>query len=172
MNLDDFTRTESRRRFLREWAGGIGTIALWHLLGLEGRTVSASDNSPRANPLEPRPPHFAPRARNVIFLFMAGGPSQVDLFDPKPQMKKWDGQPLPPSMTEGLRFAFVKPTSKVWASPREFTRHGQAGMEFSDWLPHLATRSDDLCMIRSMYSEVFNHHPAQLMLNCGSPLIG
>jgi hypothetical protein len=103
---------------------------------------------------------------------MAGGPSQVDLFDPKPQMKKWDGQPLPPSMTEGLRFAFVKPTSKVWASPREFTRHGQAGMEFSDWLPHLATRSDDLCMIRSMYSEVFNHHPAQLMLNCGSPLIG
>ena len=103
---------------------------------------------------------------------MAGGPSQIDLFDPKPEMKKWEGQPLPESMRKGLKFAFIKPTSKIWASPRVFTHHGQSGIEFCDWLPRLATCADDICMIRSMYSEVFNHHPAQLMLSCGSPLVG
>ncbi len=172
MNFDDFARVQSRRKFLQEWAGGVGTIALWRLLALEGRTASASEGLLSANPLQPKPPHFAPKAKNVNFLFMAGGPSQVDLFDPKPEMKKWDGQPLPESMREGLRFAFIKPTSKIWASQRAFTRHGQSGMEFCDWLPHLATRADDICMIRSMYSEVFNHHPAQVVLNCGSSLVG
>jgi hypothetical protein len=172
MNSDQFARVQSRRKFFQEWAGGIGTVALWHLLALEGRTAKASDGLPGANPLEAKPPHFEPRAKNVIFLFMAGGPSQVDLFDPKPEMTKWNGQPLPGSMLEGLRFAFIKPTSKVWASPRVFTRHGACGMEFCDWLPHLATRADDICMIRSMYSDIFNHHPAQLMLNCGSSLVG
>ena len=172
MTSDDFVRTQSRRRFLQEWAGGIGTIALWRLLALEGRTANAAEGLLNANPLQPKPSHFPAKARNVIFLFMAGGPSQVDLFDPKPAMRKWDGQPLPGSMTQGLRFAFVKPSSRIWASSRVFSRHGQSGMEFTDWLPHLATRADDICMIRSMYSEVFNHHPAQLMLNCGSSLVG
>src|SRR6478672_6419275 len=102
MNLETFARAQSRRKFLQDWAGGIGTVALWHLLAVEGRTANASDSLPGANPLEPKPPHFAPKAKNVIFLFMAGGPSQVDLFDPKPGMKKWDGQPLPGSMLEGL----------------------------------------------------------------------
>lgn len=147
-------------------------IALWNLLALEDRTASARERLPSVNPLKPRAPHFAPKAKNVIFLFMAGGPSQIDLFDPKPEMRKWEGQPLPESMRKGLRFAFIKPTSKIWASPRVFTHHGQSGMEFCDWLPRLATCADNICMIRSMYSEVFNHHPAQLMLSCGSPLVG
>ena len=172
MDLEDFKLIQSRRRFLQEWVGGVGMIALWNLLALEDRTASAREGLPSVNPLKPRAPHFAPKAKNVIFLFMAGGPSQIDLFDPKPEMRKWEGQPLPESMRKGLRFAFIKPTSKIWASPRVFTHHGQSGMEFCDWLPRLATCADNICMIRSMYSEVFNHHPAQLMLSCGSPLVG
>ena len=172
MDFEDFKLIQSRRRFLQEWVGGVGMIALWNLLALEDRTASAREGLPSVNPLKPRAPHFAPKAKNVIFLFMAGGPSQIDLFDPKPEMRKWEGQPLPESMRKGLRFAFIKPTSKIWASPRVFTHHGQSGMEFCDWLPRLATCADNICMIRSMYSEVFNHHPAQLMLSCGSPLVG
>jgi Protein of unknown function (DUF1501) len=108
----------------------------------------------------------------VIFLYMEGAPSHIDLFDPKPGMQKWDGQPLPESMTKDLKLAFIKPNAKVWASPRQFQRYGQCGMEFSDFLPNLAGCADDICMIRSMFTEQFNHHPGQLMFNCGSPLVG
>ena len=125
MERENFERIESRRRFLQQWAGGLGTIAIWQLLALEGRTAQASGDLPSSNPLQSKPAHFAPKAKSVIFLFMAGGPSHIDLFDPKPAMTKWDGQSLPESMREGLRFAFIKPTSKVWASPRAFSQHGQ-----------------------------------------------
>ena len=150
----------------------MGTIALWRLLALDALTAKAGEGLPNVNPLEPKAPHFTPQAKNVIYLFMSGAPSHIDLFDPKPEMKKWEGQALPPSMTKDLRLAFIKPTAKIWASPRVFTRHGQCGMEFSDFMPHLATCADDLCMIRSMYTEQFNHHPGQLMMNCGTPLPG
>jgi hypothetical protein len=154
----------ARRMFLRDCAGGIGMIALWNLLASEGYAD--------ANPLAPRKPHFTPRAKNIIFLFMEGGPSQIDLFDPKPEMAKLDGQSLPESMRKNLRFAFIKPTAKVWASHRTFGKYGQSGMEFSDWLPHLSSCAGDLCMVRSMFSDQFNHHPGQLLLHCGSPLVG
>ncbi len=154
---------EARRTFLRDCAGGIGMAALWNLL---------ADDGFAADPLDPKPPQFAPRAKNIIFLFMEGGPSQLDLFDPKPEMARFDGQPLPESMRKDLRFAFIKPTAKVWASPRAFRKFGQSGMEFSDWLPKLGACADDLCMVRSMRSDQFNHHPGQLLLHCGSPLVG
>src|SRR5207247_11347783 len=125
-----------------------------------------------ANPLAPKAPQFSPKARNVIFLFMSGAPSHIDLFDPKPEMTKWDGQPLPASLTKNLKLAFIKPSARVWASPRVFTRSGKSGIELSDWTPHIATRADDICMIRSMYTEQFNHHPGQLMLRCGTPRVG
>src|SRR3982751_4865869 len=131
-------------------------IALSQLLA---RDASASVDS---NPLAAKPGHFPARAKNVIFLFMEGGPSQLDLFDPKPDLTKLDGQSLPESMRKNLRFAFIKPTAKVWASRRPFQKYGQSGMEFSDWMPQLASCSDQLCMIRSMYSDQFNHHPGQL----------
>jgi hypothetical protein len=159
----------SRRAFLRDCAGGIGTMALFNLLARDGY---AGPVDPIANPMRPKKPHFLPRAKNVIFLFMEGGPSQLDLFDPKPEMQKLDGQSLPESMRKDLRFAFIKPTAKVWSSPRTFKKFGQSGMEFSDWLPHLAGQSDDLCMVRSMFSDQFNHHPGQLLLHCGTPLVG
>lgn len=168
MNLRQFQEIQTRRAFFRSSAAGIGTAALAHLLGVEGR----SGQSSIANPLEPKKPHFAPTAKNVIFLFMEGAPSQLDLFDPKPGLRKWDGQSLPDSMTKDLRLAFIKSSAKVMASPRTFTPQGQCGMELSDFLPHLGTCADDICLVRSMYSEAFNHHPGQLLLMSGSIQLG
>jgi hypothetical protein len=152
-----FRRIQSRREFFCRSAGGIGTIALAQLLHAEGRT---GDPLPK--------PHFPPKAKNVIFLFMEGAPSQMDLFDPKPALRKWHGQSLPPSLTKDLKLAFIKPTASVLASPREFKPYGKCGMELSDLLPHTAACADDLCLVRSMYSDAFNHHPGQLLLFTGS----
>ena len=104
---------------------------------------------------------------------MAGGPSHIDLFDPKPTLQKWDGQALPESMSKNLNLAFIKPTAKIWPSPRTFKPYGDCGTEFSDLHPaHRAANADDLCLIRSMYTEQINHHPGQLMMNCGSQFVG
>ena len=172
MDFEELSLLHSRRAVLRDCAAGLGTIALWHLLEAEGRASDAEAGKPKFNPLAVKPPHFPPRAKNVIFLFMDGGPSHIDLFDPKPEMKKWEGQALLESLTRDLRLAFIKPSAKVWASPRTFQRYGQSGIEFSDWMPQIATCADDICMIRSMFTDQFNHHPGQLMLNCGTPLPG
>jgi len=146
-----------RRRFLQNTLTGMGTLALADLMKGEG----VSD------PMLPRMPHFAPKAKNVIFLFQEGAPSQMDLFDPKPALQKWHGQPLPPSMTKDLKLAFIKPTARILASPRQFRKHGQSGVELSDLMPHLAKQADDVCFIRSMYTDAFNHHPGQLLLFSG-----
>ncbi len=172
MSFDYFKRIQSRRSFLQESAGGVGTIALWHLMALDGLTAGASKGLPEVNPLAPKAPHFVSKAKNVIFLFMAGAPSHIDLFDPKPEMKKWEGNSLPPSLTKNLKLAFIRPNSRVWASPRTFKPYGQSGTEFCDWMPHTAECADDICMIRSMHTDQFNHHPGQLMMNCGTPLVG
>jgi uncharacterized protein (DUF1501 family) len=161
----DYQRMRSRRSFLSECAGGIGTAALAHLLNVEGRAAVA-------DPLAVKAPHFAPKAKNVIFLFQEGAPSQMDLFDPKPALQKWHGRPLPPSLTKDLKLAFIKPTAAVLASPRKFAPQGQCGMELSDLLPHLSTCADDICLVRSMYSEAFNHHPGQLLLFSGHTTFG
>src|SRR5262245_11745646 len=167
MKLREFQRSQSCRNFLDQCVGGLGTIALWHLMEGEGRTAAAGDSLPEINPLKPKATHFTPKAKNVIFLFMEGAPSQLDLFDPKPGLAKYDGQSLPGSMTKDLKLAFIKPDAKVWASPRLFTKHGQSGMEFSDYLPQTAQYADDICMIRSMVTDQFNHHPGQLMMTSG-----
>jgi hypothetical protein len=156
----------NRRRFLREVGGGIGMMSLAHLLGVEGR--AAAD----AGPLAPRKPHFPGKAKNVIFMFMEGAPSQMDLFDPKPGLAKWSGKPLPDSLTSQLRLAFIRKDAKVLASPRVFKPHGQSGIEFSDYIPHIASCADDLCLVRSMHTEAFNHHPGQLLLFTGSVQFG
>ena len=172
MNFLEFQRLQARRGFLQQCAGGLGTIALWHLMAGEGRTAIPEGPLPDVNPLKPKAAHFAGKAKNVIFLFMEGGPSQLDLFDPKPGLSKWDGQSLPPSMTKDLKLAFIKPDAKVWSSPRTFTRSGQCGMEFSDYLPYTAACADEICMIRSMVTDQFNHHPGQLMITSGTGLLG
>ncbi len=170
MELDELRRILTRRDFLGSCAAGIETIALAQLLATEGR--AQGNEQPIDNPLAPRPPHFEPTAKNLIVLFMAGAPSQIDLFDPKPELQKWHGQSLPPSMTEGMKLAFIQPSAKVFASSRTFKPHGESGIEFSDYLPHLATCADDICLIRSMYTEAFNHHPGQLLLMTGSMQFG
>ncbi len=137
-------------------------MALANLLAEEGRSAVTDD------PLAPKKTPFPGKAKNVIFMFMEGAPSQMDLFDPKPALQKWNGHSLPPSMTKDLKLAFIKPTAAVLASPRQFKPFGQCGMELSDIIPHTSTCADDICLVRSMYSDAFNHHPGQLMLFSGS----
>jgi len=168
MTFSEFQRIQSRRLFLRNCAGGLGTVALAQLLAQDGLAASAQ----RSDPLAPKVPHFAPTAKNVIFLFMEGAPSQIDLFDPKPELTRWHGKPLPESMTSQLKLAFIKPSAAVLASPRQFKRYGQCGTEFSDFLPHTSARADDICLVRSMYTEAFNHHPGQLLLMSGTTQVG
>ncbi len=170
MNLRDFQRIQTRRHFFKFAAGGIETVALAHLLGRDG--LAEPRELPKVNPLAPREPHFAPKAKNVIFLLMAGGPSQIDLYDPKPELQKRHGQALPPSLTKDLKLAFIKPSAKVLGSPREFRKYGQSGTEFSDYIPHIASYADDIGVIRSMHTEAFNHHPGQAMLMSGSTMAG
>jgi hypothetical protein len=161
VNNIDFRRIQTRRKFFQSAAGGIGTIALAQMLRAES-----------TDPLTPRPPHFPAKAKNIIFLFQDGGPSQLDLFDPKPELEKWDGKPLPESITKGLQLAFIKPTAAVLASRRTFAKYGQSGIELSDFLPNLATVADDITVVRSMHTEAFNHHPGQLMLFAGTLQVG
>ncbi len=145
--------------------------ALGHLLNVEGRTAAAA-SLPDVNPLAPRPSHFQPRAKNVIFMLMDGGPSQLDLFDPKPGLQEWDGTALPPSIAKDLKLAFVKPNAAVMASEYKFRPFGQSGTEFSELIPHTASCADDIAVIRSMHTDAFNHHPGQLLLLSGAPITG
>jgi len=162
----------SRRLFLANAANGVGMLALASLLGQEGALAApAADATP--DPLAPRAPHFAPRAKNCIFIYLEGAPSQIDLFDRKPRLRELHGQPLPESFTRDVRFAFIqKESATILGSPREFRRYGKCGMELADLWPHLGECADDLALIRSMHTEQFNHHPGQLMMNTGFPLFG
>lgn len=169
-----------RRDFLTSSASGIGMAALSSLMCADGRYACAADKNGASesiasavNPLQMKSAHFAPKAKNCIFLLQAGAPSQLDLFDPKPKLNELDGKPMSSELLEKVRFAFIKKDSAVLkGSPRKWTKHGQSGMDFSDFVPNIATCADDILMIRSMYSEQFNHHPGQLLLSCGRATFG
>lgn len=166
----------ARRDFLTTTASGLGLAGLGSILsddGILSRARASGELSADLNPFAAKNPHFAPRAKSCIFLFNAGAPSHLDLFDPKPKLNELSGKPLPKSMTENVRFAFIKKdTATLLGTKRQFTRHGECGMEFSDYLPHLATCADDMLMIRSLHSEQFNHHPGQLLMQCGRASFG
>ncbi len=166
MNPTGTPSLDTRRRFLLRAGGGIGSIALAQLLARDGLAAST------VNPLAPRQPQFKAAAKSVIFLFMPGGPSQIDLFDPKPELQKWHGKPLPLSLTKDLKLAFIKPTAQAVASPREFKQYGQSGIGLSDFLPHLGARADDLCLVRSLHTDAFNHDPGEMTLMTGSMQFG
>jgi hypothetical protein len=165
---------QTRRHFFRDCALGLGSLGLASLLG-DGRLFGA-DSSAASAPLTGRPPHFKPKAKSVIYLFMAGGPSQLELFDPKPMLQERNGQPIPESFIKGKRFAFMdtfaKEVPKLLGTRRTFARHGQCGTSVSECLPHLAGVVDDLAIIRSMATNVFNHAPAKIFMNTGSPQFG
>lgn len=170
---NDELLTLDRRRFFTSAASGAGQLALASLLAGDGLLAPARAAETAANPLAPRPPHFAPKARHCIFFLLEGGPSQFDLFDPKPTLQKLHSQKLPESLVKDVRFAFIqKESATVLGTDRKFARHGQCGMEFSDLLPRTSALADELCMIRSMHTDQFNHHPAQLMLMCGRAAFG
>ena len=159
----------TRRDFLAGTGSGLGFLALASLLKQDG--LLAQEGA--VNPLAPRATHFAPKAKSCIFLFQAGAPSHVDLFDPKPKLNERDGQKLPESMLKNVRFAFIqKDTVKLMGTKRKFKKYGQCGMDFSDLLPHIGSVADDLLMVRSMHTDQFNHHPGQLMMQCGRPHFG
>ena len=161
----------ARRDWLRHIGGGLGSIALASLLSRDG-LLRAEEALPSQNPLAPRPPHFPAKARAVIYLFMHGGPSHVDTFDPKPALTKFDGQ-SPPEEFHNLKLQFTDvKKQKLMGSLQTFTRCGQSGIEICDSLPHLQQCADDLCVVRSMHHDVFNHTPAIWMMNTGASLPG
>ncbi len=154
----------SRREMLRKSAGGLGGIALSWLLGQAGANAAAR---PALN-LLPKQPHFPVRARNVIFLYMGGGPSHIDLFDPKPLLAKYDGQTVPFSVEQ----RDVHSTAKVMASPFKFQKYGQSGLDVSELFPHLSTVVDNLAVVRSGVSTRIDHGEALLMMHTGRPISG
>jgi hypothetical protein len=171
MNCQDYLyrranpKVVARRWFLQECGVGLGAMALGQLLG--GKAYSAS-----TNPLAPRQPHYTPRAKHVIFLFMAGAPSHLELFDNKPQLKKFDGTLPPPDLIKGYRAAFINPSSKLLGPKFKFAKYGKAGAELSELLPHLATVVDDIAIVKSMVTDAFNHAPGQILMNTGSQQFG
>jgi hypothetical protein len=165
---DPTNTVPSRRSFLGSMAGGATSLALASLLQ-QDKALGDDANQPHLQ----RGMHFPARAKSCIFIYLVGGPSQLDLYDPKPTLKELDGKPMPKSVVGDARFAFIeKETAKVWASPYRFDRRGQSGMEFSELLPHIGGVADDLTMIRSMHTDQFNHHPAEMMMNTGFSRFG
>ncbi len=173
MNLHDrLLRETTRRHFFENCGVGLGKAALgWLLLG---NRVFAESRAAAAPEL-PRP-HFQPRAKNVIFLFMAGAPSQFELFEHKPYLQQYSGQPLPRSLMEGKRFAFMdtfaQEPPKLLGTRRKFQRHGESGVWVSECLPQTARIVDDLAFVKSIHTENFNHAPAKIMMNTGTPIFG
>ncbi len=158
----------TRRNFLKS-AGqfSLGAIALSTLLG-EQRSAAAK----AGNPLAPRAPHFAPKVKRVIYLHMSGGPPHLDLFDYKPELLKWNDKPCPDEFLKGRTFAFTSGVPKLMGTPRKFAKYGKAGMWMSDALPSLQGVADELCLIKSLNTDQFNHTPAELLLFTGSPRSG
>jgi Protein of unknown function (DUF1501) len=155
----ELLKASTRRHFFKQSSFGIGAAALAGLLRAD-------------TPSTAKPPMFSAKAKSVIYLFMAGAPSQVDLLDPKPTLQKYDGQNIPDEFVKGERFAFIKGKPKLLGSPFEFTRCGKSGAEVSELLPHLKSIADDVTIVRSMHTTQFNHAPAQIFMNTGFQIIG
>jgi hypothetical protein len=167
---DEIRKHVTRRWFFQQCGVGLGTIALADLLGAHPARAAAAPAT--SNPLAPRLPHYAPKAKRVIYLFMAGAPSHLELFDNKPELAKWDGKLPPAELLKGYRTAFINPSATLLGPKFKFARHGQSGAELSELLPHLATVADDLTIVKSLHTEAFNHAPGQIMMNTGAQQFG
>ena len=171
MHNNDFLRQQTRRHFFGQCGIGVGSIALANLLAGDLQSYGANSAS---NPLAPKPTHFKPRAKRVIYLFMAGGPSQLDMFDHKPMLNKLNGKPMPQSYLEGKRFAFMDSSHRtnLLGTRRSFQRYGECGAWVSDLLPYTSKIVDELTFIRTCKTDLFNHAPAKLFMNTGSGQFG
>ncbi|MDP6795780.1 MAG: DUF1501 domain-containing protein, partial [Verrucomicrobiota bacterium] len=166
MDLQQLTR----RHFFSHCSMGLGSIALGSLLG-DGLAKAAGEN-----PFQPGKPHFTPRAKNVIYMFMAGGPSQLELFDWKPELARRTGGDIPEEFIKGKRFAFMdssfKDQKKLLGPVKKFDQHGQSGMWFSENIPHIGGIADEMTMFRTCKTNLFNHAPAKLFMNTGTGVFG
>lgn len=169
--LNNHLQQTTRRHFFSRCGVGVGSMALASLMAQQS---AFSRESIQRTPLAPKPPHFTPRAMNVIYLFMAGGPSQLELFDYKPKLAELNGQPIPESYVAGKRFAFMDSSHRtnLLASTRSFAQYGANGTWVSDLLPHLADVVDELTIIKTCKTDLFNHAPAKLFMNAGSGQFG
>lgn len=161
-------RILTRRWFFRDCGVGLAGMAAHSLLATESRANPAA----AANPLAVRQPHYESKAKRVIYIFQAGAPSHLELFDNKPELTKRNGQLPPADLLKGYRAAFINPNSALLGPKFQFAKHGQCGMELSEVLPHTAKIADDICLVRTMHTEAVNHAPAQIMMNSGSQLFG
>ena len=155
----------TRRHFFSDCGLGVGKMALAGLLARDA--IAAEGPRVITGPLAPKPPHFPGKAKAVIQLFMAGAPSQLELFDHKPKLAEIEGKPIPPEVIGGQRYAFIRPDAAVLGPQFKFARHGQSGAEISEMLPWLAGVVDEIAIVRSCRTDQFNHAPAQIFMNCG-----
>ena len=163
----------TRRHFIKESAMGLGALALGSFLGSCGNRNSASEIAfDPAHPLLPKLPPFPGKAKSVIYLHMAGAPSQLELFDYKPELMKMDGQDCPQSLLEGKRFAFIRGVPKMLGPQAKFAQHGESRAWVSEHMPHLSTIVDEVSFLKAVTTDQFNHAPAQLMVHTGSPRLG
>lgn len=166
----DRLRHVTRRHFFKQSQAGIGALALSSLLA---RDAPANDPTSRVdNPFAVKPPHFAAKAKRVIYLHLTGSPPHLDLFDYKPELVRWNGKDCPEKFLKGKRFAFTSGTPKLLGTPRKFEKYGRNGVWMSDAIPRLHEVADELCVIRSMNTDQFNHAPAELLVYTGSPRPG
>ncbi len=164
--LQEQQQYHSRRWFFRDCGVGLGTIGLMNLLS---QGVVAGEGQ---SPMSVKKPHFAPKAKRVIFLFMAGAPSHLELFDNKPTLARLNGTLPPPELLKGYRAAFINPNSKLLGPKFKFNKVGKNGTEISELLPHLSTVVDDISIVKSMATDAFNHAPAQIFMNTGAQQFG
>src|SRR6478752_333199 len=172
---EDALQFITRRHFFNDCITGMGAMALGSFLGgcnWLGSKDSANAMFNSANPLDARAPHFAAKAKSVIYLHMAGAPSQLELFDYKPELMKLDGQDCPQSLLEGKKFAFIRGVPKMLGPQANFRQRGQSGAWVSDHLPHFAKIADEVSFLKAMQTDQFNHGPAQLLIHTGSPRLG
>lgn len=166
---DEYRRHVTRRWFFKQCGVGLGTIALADLVA---RAAAASSTGTAHDPLAPKLSQYAPKVKRVIYLFMSGGPSHLELFDNKPQLAKWDGKLPPAELLKGYRSAFIHPDAKLLGPKFKFARHGRNGQELSELLPHLSEVADDVTIVRSMHTDAFNHAPAQILMSTGASQFG
>ncbi|HEY3913240.1 MAG TPA: DUF1501 domain-containing protein [Verrucomicrobiae bacterium] len=175
MNLEALFREENRkavtrRYFFKECGVGLGALALASLL--KGSDAMGAQTLGKADPLAPRAPQFPAKAKRVIYLFQAGGPSQLDMFNYRPELAKYDGKPIPKEIVKNQRYAFIRPDAALFASEFKFAKHGKCGTMLSEVQPHLAEVVDDIAVINSMTTIAFNHAPGQIFMNTGSTQFG
>ncbi len=165
---------QTRRHFIKNCSMGLGGLVLSSFLtdcNLFSKELENGIFSPE-NPLAPKAPHFPGKVKNVIYIHMAGAPSQLELFDYKPELEKLSGKECPQSLLEGKRFAFIRGVPKMLGSQARFNQHGDSGAWISNYLPHLSTIADELTFLKAVHTDQFNHAPAQLLMHTGSPRLG